>query len=152
MWSADGRRLAYTHEDGNGSRDIWVMEADGSHQQQITTSHNVSGGASWSPDGRTLLYADSGLVYVIAVKDGYPRSVTACFDQESDFTTHPVGTSCQPDQTSEQLQAVGQPDWSPDGRYIVLTAVGGAYDQVVEVWSGNTNSVHIVAAEGGGGS
>ena len=151
-WSADGKRLAYTHEDGNGSLDIWVMQADGSGKQQITTSHHISGGASWSPDGRTLLFANNGFVYTITLADRHVRALTACFDEEADYTDNPVGTPCQPDQDVNQLQAVGPPAWSPNGRYIVLTAVGAIFDQLVEVWSGNNNSIHIEAAEGGGGS
>jgi hypothetical protein len=35
-WSPDGSRLAYCHHPGNGDFDVWVMNADGSHQRRLT--------------------------------------------------------------------------------------------------------------------
>lgn len=54
-WSPDGTSIAFTRKI-DGSRKIYLMEADGSNPRQITTT---SGGIapSWSPDGSQLLFA-----------------------------------------------------------------------------------------------
>ncbi len=49
-WSPDGSMIAWISW-GNHGRDIYVMHADGSHQQQVTNS-GEAGDAIWSIDGR----------------------------------------------------------------------------------------------------
>src|SRR4051812_3637680 len=48
-WSPDGTKIAYVHETGAGSRDIWEMNANGSGKIQVTHIGQVTG-ASWKPD------------------------------------------------------------------------------------------------------
>lgn len=59
MWSPDGRRIAFnTNRDGD--QEIYVMEADGQNQSNVTnTPDSTEGLAGWSPDGsRWVLYGD----------------------------------------------------------------------------------------------
>jgi len=59
MWSPDGSRLTFnTNRDGD--YEVYIMNADGSGQQNISRSpHSTEGLADWSPDGRLLvLYSD----------------------------------------------------------------------------------------------
>ncbi len=57
-WSPDGRYIAYwsgvegTNPGTNLPRDVWVMEADGSHPRRLTAGDDPA----WSPDGRTIIY------------------------------------------------------------------------------------------------
>ncbi|TDC44589.1 serine/threonine-protein kinase [Actinomadura sp. KC345] len=51
--SPDGRRIAFTRT-GGGSREAWVMNADGSGARKVT---DIAGGrVTWSPDGTRLAY------------------------------------------------------------------------------------------------
>jgi hypothetical protein len=53
-WSPDGTRLAYQY---NGQ--VWVMNADGTGEQQVTTGSPPDGGGlnpSWSPDGTRIAF------------------------------------------------------------------------------------------------
>src|SRR5262245_54710577 len=52
-WSPDGRRIAFTRNDG-----VYVMQADGSGARKVATNRYVesSGAPTWSPDGRKLAY------------------------------------------------------------------------------------------------
>ena len=76
-WSPHGNKIAYladTHgiaDMGNSWGDIWVMNANGTHQHQIT--HDATDyGTAWSPDGRRIATLDfpSRTIYTLDAKDG----------------------------------------------------------------------------------
>ena len=54
-WSPDGTRIAYTADD-----DIWLMDADGSGQTNLTQSAAVEFGATFSPEGTRIAFTGSG--------------------------------------------------------------------------------------------
>jgi TolB protein len=56
-WSKDGRQIAYALQNSAHELHVWVMNADGSNQRQITHIAASEGRAQWpvwSPDGRRL--------------------------------------------------------------------------------------------------
>jgi len=54
-WSPDGRKIAYQASiAGNG--DIYVMDADGSDQIQLTHTPQTEFGTAWSPDGNQIAF------------------------------------------------------------------------------------------------
>lgn len=59
MWSPRGYRIAYT-ANLTGNMEIYVMNADGSGQRQITTGHTpeywVESRVTWHPDGERLYF------------------------------------------------------------------------------------------------
>jgi TolB protein len=82
VWSNDGTRIAYGRLDaGQPEPDptvagVWVMDADGSHQHELST-HGVGGARLiWSPDDRDLLGygADAANVMVISVDGSHPQT------------------------------------------------------------------------------
>ena len=56
VWSPDGSRIAYVHEDPDASSDVWVMDADGTHKKQLTDVGDVVSPA-WQPDGQSIAFA-----------------------------------------------------------------------------------------------
>ena len=54
-WSPDGTRIAYGADD-----DIWVMDADGSDQVNLTQTPDVEFGTAFSPDGTRIAFVGSG--------------------------------------------------------------------------------------------
>jgi Tol biopolymer transport system component len=53
-WTPDGR-IVYTSTAG-GFQDIWVTDADGGHQQQLTSDSYVDYAPAVSPDGRYIVF------------------------------------------------------------------------------------------------
>jgi Tol biopolymer transport system component len=103
MWSPDGRRLSFERE-RHGNWDVWVMNADGSAQQQLTFSPADDDFARWAPHGRTLVFQSARRgrtgVYAISLQTREARRVTP----DGDF-----------------------PDWAPDGRIFFTTDDGDIY-------------------------
>ena len=59
---------------GNSWGDIWVMNANGSHQHQIT--HDATDyGTAWSPDGTRIATLDfpTRTIYTLNARDGSDR-------------------------------------------------------------------------------
>jgi len=54
-WSPDSRRIAYISDRGGNSQ-IWLMDADGGNQQQVTNLSTEADGVLFSPDGKNLLF------------------------------------------------------------------------------------------------
>jgi dipeptidyl aminopeptidase/acylaminoacyl peptidase len=54
-WSPDSKRIVYVSNRG-GSSQLWMMNADGSEQRQVTDIATEADGVAWSGDGRWLLF------------------------------------------------------------------------------------------------
>lgn len=55
QWSPDGRRLAFSVSVG-GQRDIYLVDADGSHSFRLTSEPSLEDNPSWSQDGRWIYF------------------------------------------------------------------------------------------------
>jgi TolB protein len=77
---ADGTRIVYVSL-VDGDNDIWVMNADGTGQEQLTFNSNNDFWPSWSPDGAFIVF-ESNMggnfeIFVInADGTGTPRNLT----------------------------------------------------------------------------
>ncbi len=108
-WSPDGKTVLFTSwrkEQGDETRapHVYAMNADGSQQRRlIKESLNTSAGATWSPDGKQIVYerkGDKGADVYIADADGTnERRITN--DQEQDIYN-------------------GSVTFSPDGKWIAF--------------------------------
>jgi TolB protein len=91
-WSPDGRQIAFSRRDEHDNDNIWVMNADGSGQHQLTGANakSVAGPAggfqpghaiepAWSPNGRQIAFAvfpsPTGQLYVMDADGSHPHSV-----------------------------------------------------------------------------
>jgi TolB protein len=121
QWSPDGSQIAYEawHPIGSALRayrdllvaedevslqqsELWVMNADGSGQRQITHLGGENFTPSWTPDGRRLIFSSSHQA------------------KDADlFLVNLDGTGVEQVTTHESFD--GSPVFSPDGRLLVWT-------------------------------
>ena len=154
-WSPDGRRLAYRRDDVRVSGAVWVMNADGSGQTQLTGGSAASqsdGRPAWSPDGTEIVLArsdsltgDQGL-WVIPAVGGAARRLTTGGDTSPSwspdgrtiaFERHPPrlasrlalvpadGTGSAQIVDTGNSSSDGNPSWSPDGTRLAIDVNGG---------------------------
>jgi Tol biopolymer transport system component len=96
--SPDGRRIAFTVDDGEHTR-LLAVDKDGSHATLLAESLKLQGNPAWSPDGRSIV---SAVVY-----DGEPRLTRIFLNGDppaallGEYSVDPV--------------------WSPDGRYLIYS-------------------------------
>ena len=133
-WSPDGRRIAFVSErDGHvhaqhgwPTSEIYVMAADGSHPQNITNDPSDDREASWSPDGKRIVFASrrdgNYEIYVMAADGSNPQNLTN--DPHSDR----------------------YPSWSPDGEHIIFSARReGHFENKFAI----TYEIYVMDADGG---
>jgi TolB protein len=109
-WSPDGQYIVFRE-----TRDIWIMNLDGSEATNLTQDGDNSSSASprWSPDGESIAFERCQGAYChILVMDrsgGNVRSLT--HGEVSDFL----------------------PDWSPDGNWISFERYSES-DNTMDLW------------------
>ena len=52
-WSPDNKRIAFT-SNREGNYDIYVIDADGTNERQVTTNTEKDDFAIWHPNGRQI--------------------------------------------------------------------------------------------------
>ncbi len=120
-WSPDGRHIAYrawhptdtalvSYRDLLAQRlvrpnrmELWVMDADGANQRQITQLGGANFGPSWTPDGRRLIFSSN-----------YRQPRSGNFDL---FLVDLDGTHLEQVTTEDTFD--GFPMFSPNGHQLV---------------------------------
>ncbi len=59
-YSPDGTKILFTSQAEGAPPQIWAMNSDGSHPNQLTTTQGYT--CDWSPDGEKIVYTDSRAV------------------------------------------------------------------------------------------
>lgn len=151
VWSPDGSWIAFvgwraSGDVQSGNRDIYVVGADGSHLQRLTTSAADDETPEWSPDGSRLAYAsnptpdefsDQVEIWTVPSTGGTPRRLTHNHVWDAEPTWSPDGTQIayysfadgrlwvmEADGSNHHplvttAQGFFAPQWSPDGSQIV---------------------------------
>jgi Tol biopolymer transport system component len=136
--SRGGARIAYDKgSDGDGTSDIWTMNADGTNKRRLTsTSHIAEYNPSWCPDGSKIAF-DAGKGVWVMNRDGSGR-------HRLTSTTFSYGApSWSPDGT--KLVYSSYPQFSSTGQlYIVSVATGRVHSLVkgfAPAWSPNGKTI-----------
>jgi serine/threonine protein kinase/Tol biopolymer transport system component len=101
-WTPDGR-IVYS-SDASGLRDLWIMDADGGNQKQLTSDAGTNFGPVVSPDGK----------YIVFVSDR-KNSKPTIWRMEIDGSNPKQLTDGNYDRN---------PTFSPDGQAIIYTSMG----------------------------
>jgi Tol biopolymer transport system component len=83
-WSHDGRRIAFSStRGGGGNLDIWIMNADGSALQRLTTHPAPEQDPAWAADDKSLFFTGErdgrGELYRVWLADGRIDRITSGF-------------------------------------------------------------------------
>ena len=100
-WTPDGR-IVYV-SNASGSDDVWIMDRDGSNQNQLTANSHMNGHPFVSPDGRYILF--------ISDRAGTPN----VWRMDADG-----GNAKQLTSGSGEIS----PQCSPDGKWVTYTLLG----------------------------
>jgi TolB protein len=99
-WSPDGDQIAFASS-RTGTRQLYVMDKDGSNIEQLTDLNNMGGRSSWSPNGQYIAFyrgpAGDHNIYIVNVSTKEITRLTNGGDN--------LG-----------------PSWSPDGEWIAFTS------------------------------
>ena len=156
-WSPDGTKIAFTRfresedEDVILESDIFVMNADGTGENQLTSATGEDGHATWSPDGTKIAFWSERRgnpdIFVMNADGTQQRPLTqgAVFDYEPDWSPDGARIVFQRDDFIFVMNADGtgqrrlsparlpggdgtgdaEPAWSPDGKQIAFSFRGG---------------------------
>lgn len=121
-FSPDGTKIVFA-SDRTGSFQIWLADADGKNQRQLTDSENPAGSPRFSPDGRFIAFDSQingkGEIFVIPAEGGAMRRLT-----NSD--AHDV-----------------LPAWSADGKDIFFTSNQSGDFQIWKIAADGGEAVQI---------
>jgi TolB protein len=123
-WSPDGSSIAYhAFRFPDGTHRIYLMNPDGSNQRAIYegSAYQQFGNLSWSPDSRQLAYISYAFgthldVFVMGADGSNPRNLT------------------------RDMAHSGYPAWSPDGKFIAMSAIIGGNMDIFLIDAASTGS------------
>jgi TolB protein len=112
-WSPDGSKIVYAAQEGSQEEDqslseIYVMNADGTNKQRLTTNEDFDGDPVWSPDGTRIAFTRATGVGTDEVRSGI--AVMDADGGPARQITRARGSSFD-----------GTPAWSPDGSRVAFT-------------------------------
>lgn len=126
-WSPNGRQLVFSADlhsavpEQGQQIDVFLMNADGTRQQNLTQHPMLDGGGAWSPDGRRLAFLS---------------------DRSGNFEIHVMDIATGAvKQLTNSIAVDGYavvPAWSPDGRHI-------AYELALQ---GQGRHIYVMEATG----
>ena len=125
-YSPDGSRIAFNgyEADGNGARDIYVMDADGTNLERLTDNgQTLDLNQVWSPSGDRIAFTSG--------RDG---------DAEI-YTMKPDGSDVQ--QLTNNSYADATPAWSPDGSKIAYASRPNDYADIYTMDADGNNKTRI---------
>jgi Tol biopolymer transport system component len=126
-WSPDGTSLVYSSDKDSPFLQLWIRDVKGSQVRKITNINTQPQGASFSPDGKKIVFFNVDGMWRVAemsILDLASGQITKIHDS---------------------LPQPGTPTWSPDGKRIALAGIAPMTVRFRE----GTNQVQTISATGG---
>lgn len=152
------RAIFLTDESGSDVTDVWVVQADGSGQRNLTGGDRVflEGRPAWSPDGRSIAYVSVGDrtgIHVMDANGGRVRRVTGTYAWDPTWSPSGLTLAVASNNTPVPDTRVGvvsvrggsvrwltprgldsgEPDWSSTGQIAFIQRTG-RLDVTMEVF------------------
>ena len=110
-FSPDGERVVFANRNVEGQTSLFIVDRTGKNLRLLFAGPNYTGptsivGVAWSPDGQTIAFA---------------MSTTELFEYEI-FLIKADDNEPPQKLTTGLLGITGSLDWSPDGRYLLVSA------------------------------
>lgn len=128
-WSPDGTELVYSSDKDNAHLQLWIRNMRTGQSRQVTRLTTQPQGASFSPDGRRIVFFNVDGMWRVAE--------VSVLDVASGVVT----------KIHDSLPQPGTPTWSPDGARVALAGVVPLSTRFRE----GTNQVMTIAADGKNG-
>ena len=136
-WSPDGKRIAFISDrDGHvdirdfPNYEIYVMDADGGNQLNLTNDPHDDSSPSWSPDGKRIVLSSD--------RDNDRDHNIEIYVMDADGENQ--------ERLTNNLTEDKYPSWSPDGKRIAFSA---RRDGHFENELGITYEIYVIDADGG---
>jgi Tol biopolymer transport system component len=130
-WSPDGTQIMFMIEDDYSSR-IYVMDADGSNQTQLTSSIEYS--AMWSPDGTRIVFVSerdgAAEIYVMNADGSNQTNLTGTYNV---LPYAPYNDA---------------PAWSPDGTQLAFSSDRDGQVEVYVMDADGSNLTRLTNSSG----
>jgi TolB protein len=126
-WSPDGHTIAFR---AGFPEVIWLMDADGGNQRQLTRFRGLGGGdgdPSWSPNGEWI---------------AFERTHSLSGVWHTDIYAIRSGGSGLRQLTDRRGYVNRMPDWSPDGTRIVFVSDRQRRDEIGDIYVMNADGTH----------
>ncbi|MDC0749688.1 hypothetical protein [Polyangium mundeleinium] len=134
-YSPDGKVLVFV-SDREGADRVWLMPSSGGEARRLTQMRPapriVEDKPTWSPTGKQIAYVLS------APEEPSRVGLVAMEDGKETFVRGPGGAG-----------QVGEPAWSPDGRYLAVTVTRGSEQQIWIVRADGTGMTRLTSSSGG---
>ncbi len=75
-YSFDGQKIAFSARVSGTEQNIYVMNADGTNPQQVTSGPDIDQTPAFSPDGQTLVFQRGNHISTVAVTGGLVSNLT----------------------------------------------------------------------------
>lgn len=163
-FSPDGKRVAFSScNAGGGLCDIWLADADGSNQIQLTTAASRELMPDWMPDNKEVTYVSNrtghhtywamnletkreqmlfdfkgDANYVKLSPDGKKVAFNFTQDGVINLWTASLAGGNEQQQLTFDKELAGFPVWSPDGKWLAF-----------QIKRGDETNIYIIPSEGG---
>ena len=125
VWSPDGSRIAFSSE-RKGSMDIYVKTATGSGADDVVLeSREAKNAFDWSPDGRFILFQQSGAVWTLPLE--HDRKPAGPFALNGNPRLSPNGRWIAYSSTESGRNEVYVQSFPPSGAKWQVSAAGGEH-------------------------
>jgi len=140
-WSPDGQRIAFDANDGgpDAAPEIWVMNADGTGQTQLTSNDTFDAAPNWSPDGDWIAFEHDG---------DNPPATQGIYKMRPDGTGLTRVTAIPPG-----IAFDSEPAFSPNGQWLAFTRFRGTCkfpNRYRFIAAGCTQAIYVVRPDGSG--